>query len=96
MKRSPSSDLSAPAIAVLALAVCCGAPLAVAFLLTTGLGAALLAQDWFLAGFALIALGLILGARHLLRARARPEAPSPRAAEDCCAPMPRAKENRSA
>ncbi len=98
MKKFPS-DFSMPAAAVLALAVCCGAPLAVAFLLTTGLGAALLAQGWFLAGFALIVLGivlgLVLGARYLLRARSRSDAPSRTAAKDCCAPMPRAKEDRS-
>ena len=84
MKRSRDNDLVAPVAAILALAVCCGAPLALALLLTTGLGAALVAQGWLLAGAGLLAIGLVLGVRYLMRLRGRVGARA--VAEDCCAP----------
>ncbi len=70
MPRSAGSGLLTTTLAALAVAVCCGLPLAIAFLVTTGLGAVLLAQGWAL-GLALVAVGLALGVRYLVRARAR-------------------------
>ncbi len=96
MKRSPDSDRFAPAFAVFAVAVCCGAPLAAATLLTTGLGATLFTQGWLLAGLALIAVGVVLGVRHLVGARARSSAPSAIVADECRAPTPDVKEDGSA
>lgn len=57
MTRPPRSDLPAPALAALGVAICCGAPLALAFILTTGLGAALVARAWPLVGLGLMAAG---------------------------------------
>ncbi len=71
MKRSTGSDLLTMTLAALAVAVCCGMPLLIVFLVTTGLGAVLLAQGWLLLGLVLLAVGLGLGVRYLMRARAR-------------------------
>ncbi len=67
MKRPSGGDGLGPALAVIGVALCCGAPLALAFVLTSGLGAALVASGWLLVGLAVLAVGLALGVRYLLR-----------------------------
>ncbi|MBI2324847.1 MAG: hypothetical protein HYU87_07780 [Chloroflexi bacterium] len=66
MKRPSGGDLLGP-LAVLGVALCCGAPLALAFVLTTGLGAALVASGWLLVGLPVLIVGLVLGGRYLVR-----------------------------
>jgi hypothetical protein len=71
VRRSTGNDLLTMTLAALAVAVCCGFPLAIALVVTTGLGAVLLAQGWLLLGLLLLAVGLGLGVRYLMRARIR-------------------------
>ena len=71
MKRSSGGDLLTLTLAAVAVAICCGLPLIVVFLVTTGLGAVLIAQGWLLVGLVLLAVGAALGVRYLVRARGR-------------------------
>lgn len=62
---------SVPVIGVLALAVCCGAPLLVAAIAATGVGAALAALGWPSLGMVLVLAGVLIAALRLRHSTAR-------------------------
>lgn len=84
-RRGLSLDVPAGVIAVGALALCCGAPLLIAAVLTAGIGAWALEYGATLAGGALFALTAIAASVVLLRRRAGLPV------EDCCAPVRRSE-----
>ena len=71
MRNNGSSTGMAAVIGAAALALCCGGPLVIVALATTGLGATLAAFGWLALGAAVAVAGIVAGAWWLVRGRGR-------------------------
>ncbi len=94
MNRSNPGEKAGLAVGILAVALCCGAPLLVGSLLAGGLGVALAGQGTLVLGLAAVVVGAALALSYALRRRrAAGESPAQPAAEpaadDCCSPLAR-------
>ena len=71
MRDNGSSTGMAAVIGAVAVALCCGGPLVIVALATTGLGATLAAFGWPALGAAVAVAGIVAGAWRLVRGRSR-------------------------
>ena len=71
MRNNGSSTGMAAVIGAAALALCCGGPLVIVALATTGLGATLAAFGWPALGAAAAVAVIVAGAWRLVRGRGR-------------------------